>query len=276
MKRTILAFSIACVFTTLFSFAQQAPILRPVPGASAGVGSVMTASAAVASAGVTAGSNGTVRVRHAPVVLPPEAFTVPKNYVLVVNHKGAVDDKWLEGECDLMRKQLRVAVRFEDADGMIGNDPRAFVKAIRAKHDDKAKIVLVISQEPGMTPILAAPYEYWAMMDASWVKAGGGDDATINLRMGKRLFQCLGHCIGAGYRQEREAVMRYTPTPTALDDCLSHGFHPLNSNIFFLVQNAIGLEGIRLRPRKELIAEGILKPRPPQEQIAPAAPVSPK
>ena len=159
---------------------------------------------------------------------------------------------------------------------MIGNYPRAFVKAIRAKHDDKAKIVLVISQEPGMTPILAAPYEYWAMMDASWVKAGGGDDATINLRMGKRLFQCLGHCIGAGYRQEREAVMRYTPTPAALDDCLSHGFHPLNSNIFFLVQNAIGLEGIRLRPRKELIAEGILKPRPPQEQIAPAAPVSPK
>ncbi len=198
-----------------------------------------------------------------PRPLPPEAFTTPTNYILVVNLGEAVDEGWLEGECELMKKQLRVAVRAEKAEGETGSDPRKFIESVRAKHEGKAKIVLILSKETGLTPILTAPYEYWAVMDAGWVKAGGGDDATVNLRMGKRLFQALGHCIGAGYRQEREAVMRYTPTPAALDDCLSHGFHPLNSNIFFIVQKAIGLDDIRLRPRKELIDMGILKPRNP-------------
>lgn len=198
-----------------------------------------------------------------PRPLPPEAFTTPSNYILVVNLDGAVDDQWLTEECELMKKQLRVSVVAEKAEGETGSEPRKFIEAVRARHEDKAKIVLVLSKETGLTPILTAPYEYWVVMDAGWVKAGGGDDATVNLRMGKRLFQALGHCIGAGYRQEREAVMRYTPTPAALDDCLSHGFHPLNSNIFFIVQKAIGLDDIRLRPRKELIDMGILKPRAP-------------
>lgn len=208
-----------------------------------------------------------------PRPLPPEAFTTPSNYILVVNLDGAVDDQWLAEECELMKKQLRVSVIAEKAEGETGSDPRKFVESLRAKHDGKAKMVLVLSKEKGLTPILTAPYEYWAVMDADWVKAGGGDDETVNLRMGKRLFQALGHCIGAGYRQEREAVMRYTPTPAALDDCLSHGFHPLNSNIFFVVQKAIGLDDIRLRPRKELIDMGILKPRAPAEK--PDAPKAP-
>ena len=200
-----------------------------------------------------------------PRALPPEAFTTPTNYILVVNQNGVVDDQWLEDECTLMGKQLRVSVRAEKATDEIGSDPRTFVAAIRAKHEDKAKIVIVLSDEKDITPILTAPYEYWVVMDANWVKAGGGDEATQNLRMGKRMFQALGHCIGAGHRQEREAVMRYTPTPIALDDCLSHGFHPLNSNVFSIVQQAIGLEGIRLRPRQELIDMGLLKPRVPKE-----------
>ncbi len=208
-----------------------------------------------------------------PRPLPPEAFTTPLNYLLIVNLDGAVDDQWLADECALMEKQLRVSVVAEKAEGETGSNPRKFIESTRAKHDDKAKIVMVLSKEKGLTPILTAPYEYWVVMDAGWVKAGGGDDETVNLRMGKRLFQALGHCIGAGYRQEREAVMRYTPTPAALDDCLSHGFHPLNSNIFFIVQKAIGLDDIRLRPRKELIEMGILKPRAPAEK--PDAPKAP-
>ncbi len=203
-----------------------------------------------------------------PRALPPEAFTTPANYILVVNQNEAVDEQWLEGECELMGKQLRVSVRAEKAQGEIGSDVRKFVATIRAKHDDKAKIVIVLSNEKGISPILTAPYEYWVVMDAGWVTAGGGDEATRNLRMGKRVFQALGHCVGAGHRQEREAVMRYTPTPAALDDCLSHGFHPLNSNIFSTVQQAIGLEGVRLRPRQELIDMGLLKPRAPAETSA--------
>lgn len=195
---------------------------------------------------------------------------MPTNYMVVVNHNGAVDAKWLDGECAYMGKQLRVSVRAETADGKIGSDAREFVKTIRAQHGDKAKIVIVVSKEADLTPILTAPYENWVVMDAAWVVKGGGTPEKINERMGKRIYQALGHCIGAGHRAEREAVMRYTPTPEALDDCLSHGFHPLNSNIFDTVQRAIGLDAIRMRPRKELIDAGILKP------LAPKAPIEPK
>ncbi len=194
-----------------------------------------------------------------PRPLPPEAFTTPTNYVLIVNHDGAVDDAWLAGQCEYMHKQLRVAFRHETAGGALGADPRAFVEAVRARHHGQARLIIVLSEEEGLTPILTAPYAHWVVMDAGWVKAGGGDTDLLNLRMGKRVYQALGHCIGAGLRMEREAVMRYTPTPEALDDCLSHGFHPLNSNVFMIVQQAIGLDDVRLRPRQELIDLGILQ-----------------
>lgn len=231
---------------------------RPIPAG----GSLTPASTSLSS--VSNAPPSVVAPGRIPRQLPPEAFTVPTNYMLIVNHDGAVDAKWLEKECAYMGKQLRVSVRAENADGKIGSDAREFVKKIRAGHGDKAKIVIVVSKEAGLTPILTAPYENWVVMDAAWVVNGGGGAEKINDRMGKRIYQALGHCIGAGHRPEREAVMRYTPTPGALDDCLSHGFHPLNSNIFDTVQRGIGLDAIRMRPRKELIEEGILKPLAPK------------
>ena len=83
--------------------------------------------------------------------------------------------------------------------------------------------------------------------------------------MGKRVYQALGACCGAAYHPEREAVMRYSPTPESLDECLSHNFHPLNSNAFSIVAHSIGLDPVRLRPRKELVEMGLLKPRPAAE-----------
>ena len=139
----------------------------------------------------------------------------------------------------LHAKQLQAAVKMDDADGEIGTDPRAFVQAVRARHGGNAKIVIVVSKEPGLAPVLASPYEYWSVMDAAWVEKAGGDAAVRNDRMGKRIYQALGHCVGAGYRIEREAVMRYTPEPEGMDDCLSHGFHPLNSQNFDIVRRGI-------------------------------------
>lgn len=208
---------------------------------------------------VSAQDSAPVRPPRLRRPLPAEAFTTPTNYVLIVNHADAVNETWLAEECEHMSNQLRVTVRYDSAEGSIRTDPRAFVVAVRARHEGKAKIVVVLSEETGLTPMLTAPYEYWVVMDAAWVKAGGGTDEVLNLRMGKRVFQALGHCIGAGYRMEREAVMRYTPTPELLDDCLSHGFHPFNSQAFMIVQQAIGLDEIRLRPRKELIEMGVFQ-----------------
>lgn len=197
------------------------------------------------------------------MILPPEAFTQPTNHLLIVNLDSAVETAWLTNQCQYMQRQLMVNVTWKDrslsATETLSN-LRGLVSNIK-KEDPLAPMVLLVAKGPDLAPIVASPYEYWACMDAGWVEDGGGEESLIQDRMGKRLFQTLGLCIGAGNRLEREAVMRYTPTPADLDDALSHGFHPLNSNIFAVVAKGIGLETIRLRPRKELIEMGILKPR---------------
>ena len=255
------AIAIFAALAALAAPAQDAPAARPAPAAATPPALVPVVAAAPAASAAT---NRPVRR-----ALPPEAFTTPTNYVLVVNHQGAVDAAWLGEHCAIMQKQLQSAVKMESAEGPLAANPGAFVKTVRARHGNNAKIVLVLSKEAGLAPILASPYEYWAVMDASWVDNGGGDAALRADRMGKRLYQTLGHCVGAGHRMEREAVMRYTPTPQALDDCLSHGFHPLNSQIFDTVRRGIGLDAIRLRPRKELVELGILKPAPTTGASAP-------
>ena len=197
---------------------------------------------------------------------PPEAYIIPESHLLIINHNNAVDPAWLETERAHFQKQLNVNVKVVNSSDDFGTDSRAFALAQKAKADKNAKIILIITEDENAPAIISAPYEYWAVMNSSWVKAGKADEATMNLRMGKRLFQTLGHCIGAGHRIEREACMRYTPTVEGMDDCLSHGFHPLNSNIFMVVQKNLGLENIRLRPRDELIEMGILPPRKNKQQ----------
>lgn len=188
--------------------------------------------------------------------LPPEAFTTPTNFVALVNVDGAVDDAWLGEQAAAMQRSLQVGVKAVSAEGA---DPKALFAAM-----PEAKLLVILADDETRPPILASPYEGWVFMDAGWVTRGGGDAALVNDRMGKRVYQALGALCGAAYRPEREAVMRYSPTPASLDECLSHNFHPLNQNAFSIVARAVGLDPVRLRPRAELIAEGILKPRAPR------------
>ncbi len=191
------------------------------------------------------------------VRLPPEAFTNPKEHIVIVNHNGALDSQWLKSECDYMKGQLFVNVKSMNYDGDLGTDYRAAARMLQTKAGPDAKILILVTDNKDAPAIMTAPYENWAVVNSGWIKASGGGSDIVNLRMGKRMFQALGHCIGAGYRMERESNLRYSPTPESMDDCLSHGFHPLNLNIFSVVSKAIGLENIRLRPRSELIRDGI-------------------
>ena len=196
-------------------------------------------------------------------VLPPEAFTTPSNHVALVNVNGAVDEAWLEEQAAAMQRSLQVGVKAValETKGPLGPIGRDWAMGW-FKPDPEAKIMVILAEGEDLPPILASPYENWVVMDAGWVKRGGGDASLVNDRMGKRIYQALGACCGAAYHPEREAVMRYSPTPESLDDCLSHNFHPLNSNAFSIVARAVGLDPVRLRPRKELVEMGILKPRP--------------
>lgn len=207
--------------------------------------------------------------------LPPEAFTAPSNYVALVNVNGAVDSGWLAEQAAAMQRSLRVGVKAKTVDLSEGAakslaDVRAFAKGLLGTMRD-AKILVILAEGGDLPPVLASPYENWVVMDAGWVKRGGGDAALVNDRMGKRVYQALGACCGAAYHPEREAVMRYSPTPESLDDCLSHNFHPLNANAFSIVARAVGLDPVRLRPRKELVEMGILQPRPAKTQDTPVS-----
>ena len=236
--------------------------------------------------------------RPARRALPPEAFTTPTNFVVLVDLSGEVrlgrgkdgawlPENWLEEQAAAMQRSLMVGVKtahgpFESYDGAAtdpfgiarvlsisypdvegaepGDDPRLVARRLFKLLPD-ARILVILAEGENLPPILASPYEHWVVMDAGWVKRGGGDAAVLADRMGKRLYQALGACCGAAYHPEREAVMRYSPTPESLDDCLSHNFHPLNSNAFSIVARTVGLDPVRLRPRKELVEMGILKPR---------------
>lgn len=193
---------------------------------------------------------------------------MPSNYVALVNLGGAVDRAWLKEQAAAMQRSLMVGVKAEElelrVDGGGVGVPKPVDRATVLGLFDvfpEAKIIVVLADGDGLAPILASPYENWVVMDAGWVKRGGGDASVVNDRMGKRIYQALGACCGAAYHPEREAVMRYSPTPASLDECLSHNFHPLNSNAFAIVARAVGLDPVRLRPRKELLEMGILKPR---------------
>ena len=187
--------------------------------------------------------------RPARRVLPPEAFTTPTNFVALVNLDGAVDEAWLKEQAAAMQRSLMVgvkAVSLEEKNPAPVRPGRDFALGLFDLFPD-AKILVVLAAGEGLAPVLASPYEHWVVMDAGWVKRGGGDAALVNDRMGKRIYQALGACCG--------------------------DFHPLNANAFQIVVRAIGLSPIRLRPRQELVELGILKPRPPKPDAPPATPV---
>lgn len=190
--------------------------------------------------------------------LPREAFTTPTNHVLVANVGGAVDAKWLGEFCKTLQMSLQVGVKTEVVEASPEElaCPRKLAKRLM-KADDKTRMVVLLEEGEDLPPILASPYEFWSLMDAGWVKRGT-DASKLEDRMGKRIYQAIGACVGAGNRAERQAVVRRSPTPESLDLCLSHNFHPFNQMAFFEAVEASGLDRITLRPEEDLIAEGII------------------
>lgn len=204
---------------------------------------------------------------------------MPTNFVYLVNVGGAVDADWLSAQAATMQRSLQVGVKAVAAPAF-ASPGEVRSSALRFLGDTpEAKLVIFLADGEGFPPVLASPYEAWALMDAGWVKRGRAATPELESeRMGKRLWQTIGALCGAAYRPEREAVMRYCPTPQSLDDCLSHNFHPMNANAFSVVARAIGLDPVRLRPRQDLVELGILKPRPPKAapEVAPDAAAAPK
>lgn len=209
--------------------------------------------AALAALALSASAKTTVRTG-----LPREAFTVPTNHVLIASVGGAVDAAWLAEFCKGLEMSLHVGVKAESVEATPEElaCPRKLAGRLM-KADEKTRMVILLETGENLPPILASPYEFWALMDAGWVKRGS-DASMLDERMGKRIYQTIGACAGAGNRAERQAVVRRSPTPESLDLCLSRNFHPFNQMAFFEAAEAAGLDLISLRPEEELVAEGIV------------------
>lgn len=205
----------------------------------------------------------------AALMANPAAWVEPEHFIAVVNEGGAADAAWLAEFLPAVEKYCQLRLQIVELDAAPDASPAALLARARAAAGDNARAFLVLADDFA-EPILTAPGSGWAVMSPAWVTADkSADDAKTRDRLGKQFYRALGLMFGAGFRIEREAVLRDAPTPAALDEALSRNFHPQNLAVVQAVAQRLGLEMRRLKSRSELEAMGLLKPREPKPEPAP-------
>ena len=216
----------------------------------------------------------------AALMANPAAWVEPEHFIAVINEGGAADAAWLAEFLPSVEKYCQLGLKVVEIDAEPDASPAALVARARAAADDKARAFLILADDFA-EPIVTAPGSGWAVMSPAWVNADKEADAEKTKdRMGKQFYRALGLMFGAGFRIEREAVLRDAATPAALDEALSRNFHPQNLSVVQAVAQRLGLELRHMKSRAELEEMGLLKPRAPKptpasEEAAPAAPPAP-
>ena len=205
----------------------------------------------------------------AALMANPAAWIEPEHFIAIVNEGGAADAAWLAEFVPSIEKYCQLRMQIVDIAAEQDASPAALVARARAAAGDKARAFLVLSDDFA-EPIVTAPGSGWAVMSPAWVNADKEADVQkTHDRMGKQFYRTLGLMFGAGFRIEREAVLRDAPSPAALDEALSRNFHPQNLAVVQQVAQRMGIEMRRLKPRAELEAMGLLPPRAPKPAPAP-------
>ena len=198
----------------------------------------------------------------AALMANPAAWNEPEHYVAVINEGSSIDAEWLAGFLPTVAKYCQIRFEIVELEKADDASPAALLARAKAAAGDMARGFLVLSGDLE-EPIVTAPGSGWAIMNPDWVLAdaeAAGAEKT-NERMGKQFYRTLGLAFGAGYRLEKEAVLRDAPTPQSLDEALSRNFHPQNLAIVQSVAERMGLELRRLKKRSELEALGLIPPR---------------
>lgn len=202
----------------------------------------------------------------AAVMANPAAWNEPEFFIAIVNEGGVVDSAWLT---DFISKTIRYCqLRFEivDIDAAEDVSYTALLERAKTAAGGKAKGFIVFSKDL-KEPVLAAPGLGWAILNPDWVTADKDADAEkTNERMGKQFYRALGMAFGAGFRLEKEAVLRAAATPQQLDEALSRNLHPQNLAIIQAVAQSLGIEQRKLKPREELEKMGLIPPRKPKAE----------
>lgn len=213
----------------------------------------------------------------AALMANPDAWVEPEHFIAIVNEGGAADAAWLAEFVPTVGKYCQLRLEIVEIAAEPDASPAALVARARAAAGDKARAFLVLADDFS-EPIVTAPGSGWAVMSPAWVTADKEADAEKTKdRMGKQVYRALGLMFGAGFRIEREAVLRDAATPAALDEALSRNFHPQNLSVVQQVAQRMGIEQRHLKPRSEQEALGLIPPRAPKPAPAPegAAPMAP-
>ena len=204
----------------------------------------------------------------AALMANPAAWNEPEHYIAVVNEGFSVDAAWLAEFLPNVAKYCQLRFEIVDIEKADDASPAALLARTKAAAGDMARGFLVLSDDLE-EPIVTAPGSGWAIMNPSWVLSDTTVDAEkANERMGKQFYRTLGLAFGAGYRLEKEAVLRDAPTPQSLDEALSRNFHPQNLAIVQSVAERMGLELRKLKKRSELEALGLIPPKKKPETPA--------
>ena len=196
----------------------------------------------------------------------PEAWNEPEFHIAIVNESKAVDGAWLDETVKDIVKQsmLRfVVVETQEADGV---DAKTLLANAKTAAGDKAKGYIILSKKVEM-PILTSPGMGWAIMNPEWVLSDKEADNEKNQeRMGKQLRRAIGMAFGAGFRPEKEALLRIARTPQELDEARSKNYHPQTLGTIQAVARSLGIERRKLKPREELEKMGLIPPRKPKAE----------
>jgi hypothetical protein len=191
----------------------------------------------------------------------PAAWITPATHIALVNHGDAVDAAWLTELAATLQRELRLPVRAIPSTAADPADAFALATQVRAELSADAKVFVVLTKL-AMDPVLASPQKGWSVMNVDWVTKFPADADKLRERMGKQVYRALGFALGAGLRTEPQAVMRAALNAPDLDLAVSHNYHPQNLSIVLTMAKAFGVETIRMKPRAELEALGLLPPRP--------------
>ena len=211
----------------------------------------------------------------AALMANPAAWNEPEHFIAVVNEGNAADPAWLADFVPSVVKYCQLRMEIVTLDAAPDASPAALLDRARAAAGDKA-LAFIILADDFAEPVITAPGSGWAVMSPAWVRSDTSvDEEKMHERMGKQFYRALGLAFGAGFRIEREAVLRDAPTPASLDEALSRNFHPQNLSVIQTVAKRMGIEMRSLKPRSELEAMGLLPPRPQKPATEAAAPAVP-
>ncbi|MCL1856197.1 MAG: hypothetical protein FWF84_00930 [Kiritimatiellaeota bacterium] len=192
----------------------------------------------------------------------PDAWNIPATVISWVNVNGALDAEFLNAAAETF--QLELSMPFNvvplSVEGTLSGT--ALAAHVRAALPEETKMFVALVRQGGAEPILAAPQSGWSIMDADWVTSAAADEAKTKERMGKQLYRALGFAAGCGVQSTPQAVMYPARTPEDLDTALSRNYHPNNLDALQKSAVAFGMQPMRLKSHDELVALGLVTPRP--------------